>query len=447
MYVCFPNLIFKEGNALKTLVFSLLLMSELDSGLILLTDKYSAAAEKVDAIGSRVRLGTEEEFPEVVCRDLERLRRRVCMNAGSKYPLEVILVRTIEGHMRTGDGLFYGRIYPKKGKSDIVNALGMDNDIVIEQGQSFVNRLERYVGNALEFALGQRKKSRRGTTKLKVKSTPVLDLPFLEGTVDPLHVLKGIVTNGLVDSHEYREKTRNHPQYEKTILGRNFELGSGEQLFVNTSAYEARFGDIRYLSVVDHDETMITALTELGIVSREPLKKFDPHYVKRAIGWGTSDDLAIITTGETYRSEGKLASLSAMKGFFLGDAADTMDDYLSYPVVGGWDEMLARYIQGVWETETETKVPLVSDETILRTIYFSAKDNDLPVLSSSSHRWLSQVQGNSRDAMSMFESHANFVMGGRLMDGQVGYGGLKGKQFYHAARQRRKHLRQELKAA
>ncbi len=418
-------------------------MACVNSNLRSLTEKYAQIAEKMNLLGSRVRLGTEEEFPETVYLDAERLRRRVNFNAGSRYPLDAILVRTIGGHMRTGDGLFYGRIYPEKTLSDIVCALGMNEKLVMEQGQEFISRLETYTDLAVELALGQRK-PRKGLTTLKIRGTPVLDLPFLEGRVDPLHILKGVVINGLVDSHEYRTKTMSHPVYGKTISGRDFEVGSGEQLFVNAAAYITQFGDVRYLAAVGHSDDMIDVLIKLGLISREPVEGMDPHYVRRKVGWGTSDDLAIIMTGEIYRIKGGLESESAMKGFFLGDAADTMDDYISYPVMGGWDEMLARKIQDKWQKATDQ--PLVPDNTILRIVYYAAKDNDPPVLSSSSHRWLSQARGQSKNARSMFESHVNLVNGGELMRDRVGYGGPKGDQFYHAARQRRHYLRRELKA-
>ena len=420
-------------------------MACVNSNLRSLTERYAIAAEKIDAVGSRVRLGTEDEFPEIVARDLERLRRRVNFNAGSNYPLEAILLRTIEGHMRMGDGLFYGRIYPKKRLSDIVYAVGMNEQDVMDQGQEFIHRLEKYVGNVLELALGKRKKPRRGTTALKIKSIPVLDLPFLDGPVEPLHVLKGIVCNGFVDSHEIRTLTMQHPKYGKTIFGRDLVIGSGEQLFVDEEKYQHQFGDLRYLSVAEHSDEMIDVLTKLNLVSREPKSGMNPHYTRRKLGWGTSDDLSIIMAGETYHHEGVLASTSAMKGFFLGDAADTMDTFISYPVVGGWDEMLARYIQQVWHSETGGL--LVPTETLMKITYYAAKDNDLPIFSSSSHRWLSQVRGNSKDARSMFESHLNFVNGGERMDDRVGYNGPKGKEFYRAANQRRLALRQDLKAA
>ena len=420
-------------------------MAGVNSNLSSLTERYAIAAEKIDAIGSRVRLGTEEEFPEIVAMDLERLRRRVNFNAGSNYPLEAILFRTIEGHMKMGDGLFYGRIYPNKRLSDIVYAAGMNEQEVMDQGQEFIHRLEKYVGNVLELALGKHKKPRRGITSLKIKSTPVLDLPFLDGSVEPLHVLKGIVCNGFVDSHEIRSLTMQHPKYGKTILGRDLVIGSGEQLFVDEEKYGHQFGDLRYLSVVEHSDEMIDVLTELNLVAREPKKGMAPHYTRRKLGWGTSDDLSIIMAGETYRNEGALASTSAMKGFFLGDAADTMDTFLSYPVIGGWDEMLARYIQQVWKDETLSL--LVPTDTLMRITCYAAKDNDPMVHSSSSHRWLSQVRGTSKEARSMFESHINFVNGGRRMDDRVGYNGPKGRDFYNAANQRRLALRQELNVA
>jgi hypothetical protein len=410
-----------------------------EGGKLILMDQYRAAESRLGDKGS-VKLGREDQFPDLVNESLERLRHQTGLE-------DLFNFQSVVGQAQQGHGVFKGVVYPNKRLIDVVRAAKdlRVHDMLVGR-QRIVTQIEQWIDKALDYCiaeeLGKRTKKPKGLNTLKVGRHNLINPNLLGRKFAPKSVLEGLTVGGFVDVGKVREDTIDH--YEgRTTSGRDLVIGNGDFYFINVDKYVKDFGNKSFLKLAEHSDDMIDVLESLGLLSKTKRNGFDYQFVRRRHGLGVCDDLMLILTGVTYLGRGRTEARSAMAGTFLADKIDTVDKFLLYPAPEGWDTRLAGYVQDTWREETGQD--LVPYETIMRVTYHSAKANDPVVNTSSSHRYFIQERGHGKEAMSTLRSHHNFVLGGPLSRHKVGFSGIPAPQFYNKATKRRRAMRNELK--
>lgn len=376
-------------------------------------------------------------FQRIVQADLEKMKSKITLDLHDPV-WNILLVQSIQGHAQNGHGLFntYRRKYPQTTITDVIAAAGMDINTIKAARQELIDEIYAWVNLALNNTKGNKSNDNKNDNqptqdKLQLNNKPLLRIKFIEEyVVDPVLILKGIVLAGHMDNYQSRMETINH--YKTTIKGNPLEIGGGETYLVDLEMLAKAGLDQVSLANTEHDDKKIDYLQRLGVIvsSTENKENIESAYVRRKLGAGISDDLAMIMIGKKY-------GISAMLGAFVVDAIDTYDKCVLYPLEKGLDEKLASHIQTEWNTKNGTW--LASKEEIMEVIYYAAKKNNPKVEVSSSHRRFVQFAGDNlyRPAL---QSHIAFVEGQPTEEFPVGFSRMSSSKLYQKAQVRIDHM-------
>ncbi len=380
-------------------------------------------------------------FQKIVQKDLEKMKSRI--NLDLQDPVwNILLVQSIQGHAQKGHGHFKTceRKYPQATITDVIAAAGMDINTIKAARQELVDEVYAWVNLALNNNNnGNSNAGNRSTKnnnplkqdKLQLNNKPLLRIKFIENyVVDQVMILKGIVLAGHMDNYQSRMETVNH--YKTTIKGNPLEIGGGETYLVDLEMLAESGLNQTFLADTEHDDKRIDYLQRLGVIvdGTDDKENTESVYIRRKIGAGISDDLAMIVIGKKY-------GVSAMLGAFVIDAIDTYDKCVLHPKEKGLDEVLAAHIQKEWKEKTGSL--LASQEEIMEVIYYSAKNNNPKVNVSSSHRRFVQFAGKKIYRPTL-QSHIAFVEGRPTEEFPVGFSQMSSSELYQKAQKRINHM-------
>lgn len=220
--------------------------------------------------------------------------------------------------------------------------------------------------------------------------------------------------------------------YKTTIKGNPLEIGGGETYLVDLEMLAKAGLDQVSLANTGHDDKKIDYLQRLGVIvnSADNKENIESAYIRRKLGAGISDDLAMIMIGKKY-------GISAMLGAFVVDAIDTYDKCVLHPLEKGLDEKLASHIQTEWIAKNGTL--LASKEEIMEVIYYAAKKNNPKIEVSSSHRRFVQFAGDKLYRPTL-QSHIAFVEGQPTEEFPVGFSRMSSSKLYQKAQVRIDHM-------
>ncbi len=366
---------------------------------------------------------TESFFQELVREDLKRSLHNIKLGIIPELH-KPLIVQTVLGHAINGHGYFHSIAqFPFASITDIITAAGMDVEKTKETRQEIIDRFFEW----LEIA----KKDQ--TDRLMINGKPLMGVEFLtemEYTIEPEYVLKGATLAGFMDNYDWRTKTME--RFPKTIDGKKLRIGGGETYLIDPSKFtEWKFLGPEFLSEVEISEEKIQEMKEEKFFTSSENPNAEVAYVRRRKGWGTSDDTAFIVIGEMFKKYGQKAARSAMLGAFLVDAIDTYDKCVSRPIEGGYDEKVGRDLR-------EALPDLISDNDITDLIYYCAKGNGEPTVSSS-HKRLVQTINNVHPKMPTILHHLKFMETGTFGPFRIGFERQSNSVFYEEVSRRIKH--------
>ncbi len=380
---------------------------------------------KQSALNIGRHLQTDAQFKQLVRLDLADMNARLPLDLVRDEFREALLVQSVLGHVQQGHGQYFTRnAFPQATIRDITNATRRGHNRIKNMRQSHINLVHEWTDRAIEG------KARRFVHD----GQPLLGVGFLRDYVikDMKAVMQGMVLAGYMDNFEARTATLKRFKHQ-TVTGKKLEIGGGETFLVDLELLTAYGQNPNSLGEIAYSNDQIDYLRSLGIIhnERNGNPNIESTYIRRRMGGGTSDDLAFLMIGHMF-------GVDAMYGAFVVDAIDTYDKCVMYPVSGGIDEALGKFVESSWKFKYGEK--LVTDRDISNVIYFSAKGNNPRIAGSSSHRRLIEEQGTQR-ALPVFLQHVEHFEGRPTAKFQVGFGGPQSPYFYHAANKRAEYMK------
>ena len=370
--------------------------------------------------------GNEELFARLVRDDFDYLMSQ--RFAAPPAVLQDLLPQSVAGRAQNGHGWFvdeYGTplAFPEATMDRVLTVLerhwpDLRGDLVRQRRTALVERVAAHVLAHLD----------RPEMPLEDADGPLLGVELLRGvTVATEPFLRGMVLAGHMDDWSQREMTLSW--HRRALDGGEYVLGGGEIRVVErerwlplgiTDAGQREFTD-EELATLER----LGAILPLDDDRTFPWPRYDQEYLRRRLGEGVCDDLALIHAAVT-------GGYDALLGAFLMDGIDTYDKFLAAYVSGGRDGRLAAALQAGWDERHGR--PLVRGEEILDLIWFAAKSNAPRTGLSSSHRRLIQYEPGSRVAT--LHHHWRFVRGEPLFDIKLGFLRVPAREFYDTAHRR-----------
>ncbi|MBI4447773.1 hypothetical protein HY643_02240 [Candidatus Woesearchaeota archaeon] len=226
---------------------------------------------------------------------------------------------------------------------------------------------------------------------------------------NPINVLKGIYYGSRMDNYEWRKKVN-----EKY----GTEIGGGICCAINFQRMQEHDLDLFLLSKNAWSEDEIKKFKEEGVIVDETKVEstmlIKNAYVRKKVGSGVSDDLALVMAGMLHGTDGFF-------GLFLADAIDTWDKYVPNIYAGGQDELLGDFI-----AQHISKQDIPSEEDVMKFIYAAAMPaHKKEFFSDNSQRYMLQIDDNLDQTA--LESHYKFVKGQKFKRMRLGHHGSKAK--------------------
>lgn len=340
--------------------------------------------------------------PELIRQDFKHLKRQEHLNTSPDIE-ELLFVQSIEGRAHNGAGSFRKYRYVNTTIDDIVEAIGMEPDVVKRKRQALIDDITEFVRDVINGKVRDRLVNGNGV--------PFLGVPlFKKRTVVPGDVLKGMYIGGLRDDSFIRHEAEN--RY-------NVRIGYGKCYLVNINVMEEMGLDGELLAHQEHIDQLYLYKKKGLIIDEADLYKFKKGevrylYIRHKIGPGQSDDAALIAGGLLYTEDVAL-------GIFLSDAIDTLEKYST--IFRDQDDELADYI-GKNYKELNTSMDEVYQMTYLAAIP-EEEENNIP--DSSLRYFLTIDEDTGQTALS---SHLNFIEGKPFYPIAISYNKILTSVFY-----------------
>ncbi|MBU2590078.1 MAG: hypothetical protein KKB39_04935 [Nanoarchaeota archaeon] len=345
----------------------------------------------------------DQDFKGLVMQDYKDLCGRVTLRTNEEVK-NLLLMRSIPGHANEGHCLFEknGIVnkYPEATNEDIVEALGLDSDLIKAKSQSYIYEVIEFRDRILAGEDVKHYHNTKGKPLFRITLFQNLEIQNLSS------ILIGMYLGSKMDNYDWRQKVE-----EKT----NLKIGGGECIGVNREKIKSKNITLQDLATKEHTEEEKEDMIKENLLCYNVFssKEVVQAYIRHAKGYGTSDDLAILLAGKLY-------GIDAAWGVFLTDAIDTWDKYTPFIHKNGQDEQLGYEIEKNKDLTLKPGKVFPSEEDMLKFISLIAKDNYKKVnadnsvsidMKSESQRYFLQV--NTMLNMSSIESHMKFLQGGK----------------------------------
>ncbi len=340
--------------------------------------------------------------PELIREDFKHLKRQEHLDTTSDIE-ELLFVQSIEGRAHNGAGGFRKYRYVNTTIDDIVEAVGMEPDVVKKKRQALIDDI---VGFARDIINGKVRNN-----LVNGHGIPFLGIPhFKNRTVVPGDILKGMYLGGLRDDSFIRQEA------EKRY---NVRIGYGKCYLVNTTVMDQMGLDGELLAHQEHKDKLHLYKDKGLIIDEADGHKFKKGeirylYIRHKIGPGQSDDAALVVGGLLYTEDVAL-------GIFLSDAIDTLEKYST--IFRDQDDELADYI-GKNYIELNTSMDEVHQMAYLAAIP-EEEENNIP--DSSLRYFLAIDEETGQTALS---SHLNFLEGKPFYPIAISYNRILTSVFY-----------------